>query len=125
MVALLAINVATMQVRIAWLIPVWAVACDGRNLLAQMHCLCRREPAAGALCHAPARARSLALPLVTAPPRPLLSPQLAALWPATYCKWREPLCVLSHIAHKLAQVAVTLAPRVGTVYSGVWLLALD
>ena len=26
--------------------------------------------------------------------------------------------MLSHIVHKLAQVAVTLAPRIGTVYSG-------
>lgn len=43
--------------------------------------------------------------------------QLAALWPSTYCNWREALCVLSHIVHKLAQVAVTLAPRIGTVYS--------
>ncbi|PRW58718.1 copper responsive regulator 1 isoform A [Chlorella sorokiniana] len=46
--------------------------------------------------------------------------QLAALWPATYCQWREPLCVLSHIVHKLAQVAVTLAPRIGTVYSATY-----
>ncbi|KAL4430673.1 hypothetical protein ABPG75_005929 [Micractinium tetrahymenae] len=43
--------------------------------------------------------------------------QMAVLFPATYTRWREPLCVWSHIAHKLAQTAVTLVPPVGTIFS--------
>ncbi|KAL4432422.1 hypothetical protein ABPG77_001721 [Micractinium sp. CCAP 211/92] len=43
--------------------------------------------------------------------------QVAVLFPGTYIKWREPLCVWSHVAHKLAQTAVTLLPPVGTIFS--------
>lgn len=39
------------------------------------------------------------------------------LFPATYIKWREPLCVWCHVVHKLAQTAVTLVPPVGTIFS--------
>lgn len=39
------------------------------------------------------------------------------LFPSAYVKWREPLCVWSHVAHKLAQAAVTLVPPVGTIFS--------
>lgn len=50
-------------------------------------------------------------------PRLLARPQVAVLFPAGYARWREPLCVLVHVAHKLAQAAVTLLPPVGTVFS--------
>lgn len=42
---------------------------------------------------------------------------MAVLFPATYIKWREPLCVWSHVLHKLAQTAVTLVPPMGTIFS--------
>ena len=34
-----------------------------------------------------------------------------------YTRWREPLCVWSHVAHKLAQTAVTLVAPVGTIFA--------
>lgn len=37
--------------------------------------------------------------------------------PSFYVKNREKLCVLSHVMHKLGQVASTISPGVGTIYS--------
>jgi hypothetical protein len=42
---------------------------------------------------------------------------MAVLFPSAYIRWREPLCVWSHLVHKLAQTAVTLVPPVGTIFS--------
>jgi hypothetical protein len=42
---------------------------------------------------------------------------MAVLFPGVYMRWRAPLCLLSHVAHKLAQSAVTLLPPVGTIFS--------
>lgn len=42
--------------------------------------------------------------------------QMAVLFPSAYAKWREPVCVWSHVIHKLAQMAVTLVPPVGTIF---------
>ena len=49
---------------------------------------------------------------------PACALQMAVLFPRAYVAWREPLCVLSHVTHKLAQLAVTLVPPVGIVFSG-------
>lgn len=43
--------------------------------------------------------------------------QMAVLFPRTYIRWREQLCMLSHISHKAAHAAVTLVPPVGTIFS--------
>ena len=37
--------------------------------------------------------------------------------PRRYALVREPLCIISHVAHKVAQAVVSVAPVVGTVYS--------
>ena len=42
---------------------------------------------------------------------------MAVLFPSAYIRWREPLCMWSHLVHKLAQTAVTLVPPVGTIFS--------
>lgn len=42
---------------------------------------------------------------------------MAVLFPRTYIRWREQLCMLSHISHKAAHAAVTLVPPVGTIFS--------
>lgn len=70
------------------------------------------------LPHAPCPPLKSPRPRPRAPARPPARPQMAVLFPATYVKWREPLCVWSHVAHKLAQTAVTLVPPVGTIFSG-------
>lgn len=58
------------------------------------------------------------LPLhFTAAAPPCAAPQTAVLFPGVYVRWRAPLCLLSHVAHKLAQSAVTLLPPVGTIFS--------
>lgn len=131
MVALMMMNAAAMQVGAApcrGMVPlslprsppsdVWACGV----LLARWVRLAQRPGAEGrSTLGCPAHCLWLRL----APPCPQLTvattaracPQVAVLFPATYVKWREPLCVWSHIAHKLAQTAVTLVPPVGTIFS--------
>lgn len=43
--------------------------------------------------------------------------QMACLFPATYRQYREALCILSHMLHKVVQLLVTVSPAVGTIYS--------
>ncbi len=42
---------------------------------------------------------------------------MACLFPATYRQYREVLCILSHMMHKVVQLLVTVTPPVGTIYS--------
>lgn len=47
----------------------------------------------------------------------MLSLLTSIFMPSFYVKNREKLCVLSHVMHKLGQVASTISPGVGTIYS--------
>lgn len=47
----------------------------------------------------------------------MLSLLTSIFMPSFYVKNREKLCALSHVLHKLGQVASTVSPGVGTIYS--------
>lgn len=45
---------------------------------------------------------------------------MACLFPSTYRRYREALCILSHMVHKVVQLLVTVTPPVGTIYSSTY-----